>query len=85
MNRTQESDVDETNSEPNTVRLTDGSYIQWDHKDGFFRVAYYQRTARKGGDLEYTIALAMKKPVHNSKVKKIFGFISQSDSYAACS
>lgn len=76
-------DIKETESTPNLVKLSDGSYIQWDWLDGFYRVAFYERRAQKGSDLEMTIALAMKKPVHNSKVKNIFKFISGTDEYAA--
>ena len=85
MKREQEIEVNEQASVPSLVKLSDGSYIQWDWKDGFFRVAYYERRAQKGSDLEMTIALAMKKPFHNSKVKNIFKYISKSDEYAAIS
>lgn len=70
---------------PNLVKLSDGSYIQWDFLDGFYRVAFYERRAKKGSDLEMTIALAMKKPLHNSRVKDIFQYISKTDEYAATS
>lgn len=83
MKREQLIEVDEEKSEPNIVKLTDGSYIMWDWKDGYYRVAFYERKIQKGSDLEMTIALAMKKPIHNSKVKNIFRFISRSDEYAA--
>lgn len=83
MNRQQEVKIDEAESSPNQIKLSDGSYILWDFKEGFFRVAFYQRNTRKGSDLEMTLALAMKKPVHNSKVKSIFNYISRSDEYAA--
>jgi len=83
MNREQDVQVEEEKSGPQMVRLSDGSYIQWDWKDGFYRVAFYQRSAKKGSDLEMTIALAMKKPIHNSKVKNIFGYIERTDEYAA--
>ncbi len=83
MNREIDVQVDDINSEPKKVIFTDGSYLQWDWKDGFYRVAYYNRVAKKGSDLEMTIALAMKKPLHNSKVKNVFKFISRSDEYAA--
>lgn len=76
-------EINEEQSGPNLVKLSDGSYIQWDKDNGFYRVAFYERRTQKGSDLQMTIALAMKKPVHNSKVKKIFGYISRTDSYAA--
>lgn len=82
MNR-EDIHVKEEDSNPNTVRLSDGSYLSWDHKEGFFRVAYYQRSAKKGSDLEMTISLAMKKPLHNFRVKQVFDYISKSDEYAA--
>lgn len=75
--------VEEITSEPQTVRFTDGSYLQWDWHEGFYRVAYYHRSAKKGSDLEMTIALAMKKPIHNFRVKNVFDYISKSDEYAA--
>jgi hypothetical protein len=75
--------VEEDQSEPNKVKLTNGSFLQWDYKDGFYRVAYYERSARKGSDLEMTISVAMKKPLHNFRVKNIFAFISKTDEYAA--
>ena len=78
-----EVSVAEEKSEPNKIKLTDGSYLQWDHLDGFFRVAYYERRTQRGSDLEMSIALAMKRPVHNSRVKKIFDYISKTDEYAA--
>lgn len=84
MNRAVEAKITET-VEPNMVRLSDGSYIQWDWLDGMYRVAYYERKAQKGSDLEMTIALAMKKPLHNSRVKDIFKYISKTDEYAATS
>jgi hypothetical protein len=74
--------IEEEESTPNLVKLSDGSYLQWDNKEGFFRVAYYQRSAKKGSDLEMTIAIAMKKPLHNSKVQNIFNYISKTDEYA---
>lgn len=75
--------VNEEQSSPSMVKLSDGSYIQWDKQNGFYRVAFYERRTHKGSDLEMTIALAMKKPIHNSKVKNIFGYISRTDEYAA--
>jgi len=81
--REAEAHVQEEESGPNTIKLSDGSYLLWDWKDGFYRVAYYQRNTKKGSDLEMTIALAMKKPIHNSKVKEIFGYIEKTDEYAA--
>jgi len=85
MNREQEQSINEEKSEPNLVKLSDGSYIQWDWLNGFYRVAYYERRTQKGSDLEMTIALAMKKQIHNSKVKAIFGYVSKTDEYAATS
>lgn len=83
MTREIDVQVDEEKSEPYKIILTDGSYILWDWQDGFFRVAHYKRSTKKGSDLEMTVALAMKLPVHNSKVKSIFKFISRTDEYAA--
>jgi len=83
MKRENDVQVDEKESTPNTVKLSDGSYILWDKKERFFRVAYYQRSEAKGSDLEVAISVAMKKPFHNSKVKRIFQYISRSDEYAA--
>ena len=83
MKREADAKVVEEESKPNAVKLSDGSYILWDWKDGFYRVAYFARTAKKGSDLEMTIALAMKKPVHNFRVKSIFGYIEKTDEYAA--
>ena len=85
MKRETDVKVAEEESKPNLVKLTDGSYVLWDRKDGFYRVAYYARTTKKGSDLEMTIALAMKKPVHNFRVKSIFGYIEKTDEYAAAS
>jgi hypothetical protein len=68
-------------SEPYLIRLTDGSYVQWDKHQGFYRIAYYERRAQKGSDFEMTLALAMKKPLHNSKVKRIFAFVSATEEY----
>lgn len=83
MIRESNAQVLDEQSVPNLVKLSDGSYIQWDWFDGFYRVAYYERRAAKGSDLEMAISQAMKKPLHNSKVKNIFGFISKTDEYAA--
>lgn len=77
------AEVQKDESTPNLIKLTNGSYLQWDWKDGYYRVAYYERTAKKGSDLEMTIALAMKKPFHNFRVKNVFGYISKTDEYAA--
>lgn len=82
MNRDEVVGIKEEESTPNLIKLTNGSYIQWDNKDGFYRVAYYERSAKKGSDLEMTIALAMKKPIHNFRVKEVFGYISKTDEYA---
>ena len=85
MNTISTPEVNTEQSSPNMVKLTDGSYIQWDKSGDYYRVAYYERRTQKGSDLEMTIALAMKKPVHNSKVKSIFWFISRTDEYDAVS
>jgi hypothetical protein len=75
--------IQEKESKPNLVKLTNGSYLQWDYKDGMYRVAYYERNTKKGSDLEMTIALAMRKPIHNFRVKSVFGYVSKTDEYAA--
>lgn len=85
MNREKDVTVKEETSEPTKINLTDGSYILWDWKDGFYRVAYFSRTDKKGSDLEMTIALAMKKPVHNFRVKHVFDYISRTPEYAEAS
>lgn len=85
MDRAQTVEVLGETSEPHTVKLSDGSYLQWDWKDGSYRVAFYSRSAKRGSDLEMTISLALKKPLHDSRVKKIFKYISQTDEYAATS
>jgi uncharacterized protein YcgL (UPF0745 family) len=76
--------VDESKSTPERIELTDGSYILWDKKDGFYRVAHFQKTARKGSDLEMTLSLAMKKPIHNFRVRNVLSYIEKSE-YATSS
>lgn len=85
MTSVSEREVLGESSTPHIVKLSDGSYIQWDWKDGYYRVAFYERKAKKGSDLEMTLSLAMKKPLHNSRVQEIFKFISKTDEYAATS
>jgi len=70
-------------SDPNKVMLTNGSYLLWDFQDGFYRVAFYERRTYKCSDLEIGIAETMKRPLHNSQVKKIFKYVSGTDEYAA--
>lgn len=81
MSITEPPAVNEEKSEPYLIKLTDGSYIQWDKQGPFYRIAYYERRAQKGSDFEMTLALAMKKPVHNSKVKAIFKFVESTEEY----
>lgn len=69
--------------EPHRVALDNGSYLLWDWQDGYYRIAYFERRAVKRSDLEMGIAEVMKKPLHNSKVKNIFKYISGTDEYAA--
>ncbi len=68
-------------SAPFTVTLTDGSYIQWDKKDGLFRVAYYQRKAIKEHDLRSAISLAMKKKMYSVQMDEIMRWIESRPEY----
>jgi hypothetical protein len=72
-------------SKPNEVMLSDGSYILWDKKDGYYRVSYFSRKNVKGSDLEMTIALAIKKPIHSKKVKDIFQYIENTKEFSDAS
>jgi uncharacterized protein YcgL (UPF0745 family) len=70
---------------PGRVELSDGSYILWDKKDGYFRVSYFARKNVKGSDLLMTLALAMKKPVHNKKIKDVYTYIVSQPEYSDAS
>jgi len=74
--------VSEEKSVPFTIKLVDGSYIQWDKKDGAFRVVYYARKAVKEFDLRNAIALAMRKKPYGAQIDTIMQYIEQREEYA---
>jgi len=80
-----EQDATIVESKPNQVLLSDGSYVLWDRKDGYFRISYFTRKNMKGSDLAMTLALAMKKPVHNKKVQDVYTYIVSSKEYSDAS
>ncbi len=70
------------NGPPFRVTISDGSYIDWDKKDGLFRVAYYKRSTAKEFGLRNAIALATKKPLYAPLVDILMKFIEEREEYA---
>lgn len=66
---------------PFRVTLSDRSYIEWDFKEGLFRVAYYHRTAAKGHDLRSAIGIAMRKQPYSPIVDIIMSYLEERDEY----
>lgn len=62
---------------PNEVKLSNGSYLLFDTKDGTYRVAFYERRVARSGDLLQAVASAMKKREWDKQVKEVVKFIEE--------
>lgn len=71
--------INQDASTPNEIKLSNGSYLRFDFSNGVWRIAFYERRSIKSADLANGIALAMKKPLHNSSVKEIIKYLELTD------